>query len=93
MVDTIEKPVVREKPVTGGWWQNAYVVDESVIALDPETYQKMPDGRYLFFQRYPTRDIAETERDESAHHCFACYMAFFRGWVIWDEAVHFKGGE
>lgn len=85
---------MKTEPVKGGWWQNVYVIDSRVASRKGCGWTKMEDGRWLYVKRFPSRDIAETERDTAPLEtcaCFALDQIMNENYMVWDEAIHFKG--
>lgn len=94
MIDLEEKTATKTEPIKGGWWQNAYVIHTSVNSRPYCGWKKMDDGRWLYEDRFPTRDIAETNKLSPMDGLCDCFVLnhFYGGnYFIWDEAIHFKG--
>lgn len=91
-VITSDKPKV-EKPISGGYWQNVFVIDLK-MGLPTCSWVRLPDGRWLWPQKYPTKEIAETNKDDAINGC-ACYFVsefiYKDHQFIWDDCIHTKG--
>lgn len=94
MIDIEDKADVKPTPIKGGWWQNVYVLDKGINAGPGCGWTKMDDGRWMWSECFPTRDIAETNKDSpSSGECF-CYIIdklYGGNLFVWDDSIHFKG--
>lgn len=95
MIDLEEKTDVKKEPIKGGWWQNAYHIDTKEVHPSRGCgWTKMDDGRWLYQERFPSREIAESNLDAPMDNfcvCFITSQTVNLNWFIHDEAIHFKG--